>query len=1669
MASRRLRMGISRLLRIALPIPLTVAGITGGTATALAVTAVPALAAPPAAISGTHPLTRIEVTRDLNCQVYHAFDGHPEWFGIDQCGTFLALNQAPNVFGPDGSRFVSPAFGSAYTPYSTVTQSPVTGGGGPGSPFTIVTTVDAGNYARLTQTDSYVNGEDYYTTKVTVENRRGTTLSGDLYTGGNCFLADSDFGFGQADGMAPSCTANQGPFTRVLTLEPLSYGSRWFYGRPQELWSRIGAKVPFPDFYSVDPNFHEDNAIGLSWGLYLPAGSTETFYWRTVLTTAAHMPLGIMATSHFPSSLASTENGYRIEVYNPNPTDELLHEIRVTLPPGFSYIPGSTTGATGSDPLVFADLLIWPVGFHLPPGAMVTIDFRVKVSEKPGVYFIDVAAESDGIGTGLGSVAPVFVDALADLELTKAASVPEATAGQVFSYHYLVHNLGPSEVPDAVIEDRLPPGIDFVSGPGCSGAGSFVHCVTGPIPPGVVTAVSVEVRVAPGAPAGWAYDDAVVFSPGVPSSNPIGSSAQAPVLIRGLVDLSITKAASPSAVDAGDTVKFVIDVRNAGESAADPATLYDSLPAGLIPASISGPGCNLANLICSMHIPPGATETVTLDARVADDIPGGTVLVNHAHVDAPDNIVAGGAGADAAVTVSESARLTVTKVVAAGLFAGETGVYKLVVTDHGPSAATGVVLHDTLPSELTFDPAASSTVCSGDGTVTCPVGTLQPGESDAVEIAVHVPVTLANDTSVTNAVTGTASQPNPDPAGATATVTDPVRAEVYLQIAKTATADPVTAGGPIAYHVTVRNEGPADATGLTVHDPIPPQLSGVAATVSAGTGACTVTTVVTCTFPTVAAGDTVEVTITGTVASSAAGDVISNTAAVTASQSDLNPSPSASSQTNVAATTGLAAAKVASANPAVAGGPLDYTLSVTNEGPSDATRVALHDTVPAGFTATSATASNGAACTVTGGHTVDCPDLGSLALAASVHVTVAGHLAASLAPGTLLNTATFTDAEGGTSDGHSASTVTTDSAITVTKSAAQPSVAAGDVVRWTIHVHNAGPSDATAAPVVETPDPGYSVTGLAPAAGGAGGAGAAGSCDVALLRCTVDVPAGTTVDIDVTATVHPDTPAGAITDCATFDSPQPSPGDSTGCTSAVTVTQHTDLTLAKSSQPAAIAAGQPVHYLLTVANHGPSTATGVTLTDVLPGGLSFVAAESSAGCTAAGQTVTCAVGSLEVGQDEVVDVAASAAPTVGGTVKDTASATADQPNPHPSASANTAVDAVADLAITKTGQNVYAGNDLTWTLEVTNSGPASASGAVIDSTVPAPTTFVRATSSSGSCAFSAAARTVTCHPAVIHPGDVVTVRIVTRTPPGMVPPGKPYVIVEDPATVSYAGDTDPDNNTATALATVFPLARLALTKTAAPAPLVAGELASYHATVRNDGPSDATGVTVTDTLPEGLSFDPAASDHRCSRVGDTAGMVRCTAPGALGVGHEVTFTVVALADATLGNESDVVNDSVASAVQAPPAGPAVTARARSLVVRLVDLEVTKRISASQVLAGSQFRVTILVVNHGPSAASAVVVTDQTASPFLRGALPPGDGITLSCPDRGISFRCEVPEILPGASVPFTVEVSVSPGTPTETTACDTALATSAETETPATGNHATACAVIVTMFVPVTG
>jgi hypothetical protein len=290
---------------------------------------------PQQVISSSGPLTSIFLNSNLACQARHISDTSnefypptPEGTNPGACGTFLAVPNPPEqggttVYGP-----TVPA-GLARTPYTLVSQSPVSGSGSIGDPFRVTTVVDAGTTGlRITQTDSYVMGQEAYRTEIAISNSSASSHSVVLYHAADCFLQNSDTGHGFFDsssgGIYCATNPNNSPAGRILGFVPLSPESHFYEAEYSQVWNAINGSN-FPDTCRCTELI--DNGAGLSWSVTVPAGGTATRFLATVFsptgvtppdttppdTTIDEGPSGHTSSTSARFSFTSSEEGSTFE------------------------------------------------------------------------------------------------------------------------------------------------------------------------------------------------------------------------------------------------------------------------------------------------------------------------------------------------------------------------------------------------------------------------------------------------------------------------------------------------------------------------------------------------------------------------------------------------------------------------------------------------------------------------------------------------------------------------------------------------------------------------------------------------------------------------------------------------------------------------------------------------------------------------------------------------------------------------------------------------------------------------------------------------------------------------------------------------------------------------------------------------------------------------------------------------------------------------------------------------------------------------------------------------------------------------------------------------------------------------------------------------------------
>lgn len=175
--------------------------------------------------------------------------------------------------------------------------------------------------------------------------------------------------------------------------------------------------------------------------------------------------------------------------------------------------------------------------------------------------------------------------------------------------------------------------------------------------------------------------------------------------------------------------------------------------------------------------------------------------------------------------------------------------YTIAVTNHGPSAASGVILTNPLPAGVTFISANSTqgSCTNSAGTVTCNLGSLAKDASATVTLVVQP--TLVG--TINNTATARANESDANFANNSATATTSVNIPTAdLAVSLVDAPDPVFVGANITYSATVMNLGPAPASGVRLTNTLPPGVDFV----GASSGCTDLGGVVVCDLPTLANG-----------------------------------------------------------------------------------------------------------------------------------------------------------------------------------------------------------------------------------------------------------------------------------------------------------------------------------------------------------------------------------------------------------------------------------------------------------------------------------------------------------------------------------------------------------------------------------------------------------------------------------------------------------------------------------------------------------------------------------------------------------------------------------------------------------------------------------------------
>lgn len=1311
-------------------------------------------------------------------------------------------------------------------------------------------------------------------------------------------------------------------------------------------------------------------------------------------------------------------------------------------------VPTGDQTASSGDLVLSASAITWtgsiPVGGTVTVQGTLTVDNPDTGDRRLTGTLVSQALGNNcpTAGTDVRCTAAINV-LLPGLTISKVADTTYVVPGGTVGYTVTVHNTGQTAYAGAVVTDSLAGVVDdatynadATADTGGLGYAGSTLTWTGDLAAGATATIGYTVT-APSAGTGDKTMVNVVTSSEVGSTCPVAGGNAACRSTIGVLSPALTITSSTSAAQSvpGGTVAYTVRATNTGQTpytaaglSVDLAGVLDdaTLDAG-VAATTGTVQVTAQTLTWTGLLNPGDAATVTYAVTVKSP-PTGDFTLRQTVVSATSGSTCASVSTDArcstvvliaSLLIQTSTDVTATK---------PTGVVRntTTVTNTGTVAYLGAVVADDFSGTLddaTYngDATATSGSLSFDvdlGRISW-TGDLAPGEAATVTGSVTASNPATGDGVLTTVVSTDAlasSCPTGSPGpGCTTNVALLAPGLTITKVADRTTASP---GDAVTYTITATNTGETAYTGAVVTD----DLSGVLNDAAYDSDATATSGAVAYTAPNLswtgdlAVDETVEITFTVTVDDPYLGDGTMVNAATSEELGSTCTStgvPGACSSAVGILQPALDLAVVADRSTTVPGASVGYTVTVRNTGETDyegATVTlqlsgALDDSTWAddatatsgsvGYTASVLTWTGdlgvGETAVISYSLTVDDPGTGNLSLLTTVSSTESGATCGSGA--------------------QCSSTVTVlVPGLAVSTTADVATATPGDRVGFTITVSNTGQT-AYEGTVVST-----DLTGIVDDAvlGGALNASSGVVTYTApTLTWTGTLEVGESASVTYSATVRaPDSgdKVMATTVVATGrGSTCPSGTANSACTTTVQVLIPS-LSINKTAGSPTTTPGSVVDYTIVVVNTGETAYSAAEVDDSLSGVLTDVDYNGDASVVGGGtldytEPVLSWSGALAIGGTATISYSVTVHDPDPGDkhLVNTATSSAPGSTCPPGAAAarcTTEVDVlVPALTITKTTDttSVVAGNTVTYTVTVTNSGetayaPAtfsdSLAGVLDDATYAG-----GATASTGSVDYATGTLTWTGPLAV---GATATITYSLRTEL----PGTGNHTLTNAVTSDSPGSdclTGMESACTTTVAVLVP--GLSITKTTDASEVVAGGDLGYTISATNTGQADYSAATLSDSLADVLDD----ADYNADAIANTGSVSYAdgalTWVGALPMGATATISYSVGAHVEVTGDEDLTNRVVSgtpgSTCPADSPDPGCVT-STPFAARTVEVS---RLTSSFTLSGAPHN----IVDSG----GAVTMTVTTNSPdgYVVSVLPAAASMTSS--DNGNGDRIPV--------------------------------------------------------------
>ncbi|PEL22344.1 cell surface protein [Bacillus toyonensis] len=963
------------------------------------------------------------------------------------------------------------------------------------------------------------------------------------------------------------------------------------------------------------------------------------------------------------------------------------------------------------------------------------------------------------------------------------------------------------------------------------------------------------------------------------------------------------KNASTNFATIGDTITFTSFVTNTGNTTANNIVFTDTIPNGtaFVPNSfkINGvtiPNANPQNGINIGNLNSNASITLSFQVNITtlpnpNPIPNKSSLQYSFIVDINEPPVSRTVQSNKTFTQVNTASVIATKTASSAFAAvGDTITYTTTITNTGNTAATNITFTSAIPASTTF--ISNSVTINGvqqsgaQPALGVNIPNIAPGETVTVTFQVNVisfPPSgsiMGNDTILYSYTV----DPNSTPATtstSTNIVTTPVL-DAMITMIKSVDQTLVTLGDTITYTTILTNNGNTNATNITFTDLIPDGTTFITDSVTIdGITQIGLNPNTGITIGAIAPSSSISIAFQVTATSTPVQNPIANSA--TASYTFIADPNAPIVSRNVTSNTTLTTINTATIlslkqvdkSFSRIGDTLTYTVTLTNNGNSSAQNVIFTDTIPSGTTFIANTFSiNG--IPQSGADPSNGVNIGPITAGTTVNVSFQVNVISLPTENPIVNFSSTSyqlvsppDAE--TSISNPVSTQIKEAILSMTKNESVSFADIGQTAFYTTSISNVGNTDATNIVFTDVLPSGLTFVPNTLTVDGILQPDA--NPNTGVLLATLPPNEIYSIVFQVTVNSIPPsnpTPNTASTNYEFTIDPNNPPVSSTA-NSNTTLLQINNATIisTKTANLTFADIGNIITFTLNLPNTGNVAATDVTIIDILDSNLSFVPNSF----TVNGQTIPNAdlstgvnIGSINGSNAAIVTFQATVTtlPTLNP-ISNSASTTyhyvvdPSQPSITTSNQSNTTTTQINSAILTaQKNSNVSTvdiGQDITYTVTITNSGNVSATNVIFTDLIPDGTSFEP--------------NSLTLNGTSIPNADIVT-----GVPIGDIAPNESAVVafhinaneippinpITNQASVSFQHIVNPANPpvskniTSNSVTTKIESAILNTMKIGDKAFATIGDTITYTTTITNTGNIPANNVVFSDPLPTWTQF-----------------------------------------------------------------------------------------------------------------------------------------------------------------------------------------------------------------------